>query len=375
MLKFNEVYFLTKYLNILYVEDDEDIRESVCDILEDFFNIVNTAKNGQEGLEKYKNYHIKNNKYHDIIITDLNMPKMDGITMIEEIAQINPSQKIIVISAHDDSEKLIKLIDLGISAFILKPIENQKLINAIYKVSKEAFDEINKRNYLIKQSKMAQMGIMIDMIAHQWLQPVQVMKMQNDLLTVLKESNKLSVEQIDEYLKIQINQTELLAETLKEFRNFFKEDKEKTETDYYETVEKVLVLIKSRIKNKVKIIKEIKHRNKIKVYINEFKHVIINIIINATEALENKNIKNGIIKLETSITDKSVNLHISDNAGGIKKTLLKKIFAPYFTTKKSGTGIGLYLSKLIVEKSGGNLTVENITNGAKFTISLPISNS
>jgi len=119
----------TKNLNILYVEDDPDSRKQVTQIFELLFNSITLADNGQEGLKLY------NNGEFDLVITDINMPKMDGITMSEKIKEIDISQKIIIVSAHDNGEYLLSAIRAGVDGFILKPVEIEQLQDSINKVA------------------------------------------------------------------------------------------------------------------------------------------------------------------------------------------------------------------------------------------------
>ena len=107
----------TKKFNILYVEDDEVVREQMVMILKMLFNKIDVAENGEEALEEYKN-----NKY-DLIITDITMPKMNGLELSKEIKKINPNQKIILISAHREDEFIKEAKNIGINGFIFKPIE------------------------------------------------------------------------------------------------------------------------------------------------------------------------------------------------------------------------------------------------------------
>ena len=132
-MQFDEVYQYTKDLKILYVEDDKNLLKETLIIFENYFNDIDTAINGIEALELYKN-----SKY-DLVITDINMPIMDGATLIKEIHNINLQQDVIIISAYSDSERLIDLIQLNISSFILKPICLEKLSLILHQTCKNIF--------------------------------------------------------------------------------------------------------------------------------------------------------------------------------------------------------------------------------------------
>ncbi len=120
-------------LSALYVEDNRDIRENTQMLFNEFFKSVDIAVDGVDGLEKYNQ-----NKY-DIVITDINMPKMSGTEMIEEIKEINPEQKIITITAYNEPDILIDIVKKGVSGFILKPISNNDVITTLYPVCRDAY--------------------------------------------------------------------------------------------------------------------------------------------------------------------------------------------------------------------------------------------
>ena len=133
-----ELKKLTTNLKVLYVEDDKDLRESSAKMFSQFFDSIDTAEDGQVGLRLYE----KNT--YDLVITDIIMPHMNGIEMIEKIKTINPTQAIIVTSAHNDSDSLFKLIELGVDKFLLKPMGLRQLIDALIQT---AFYIKNQKEY------------------------------------------------------------------------------------------------------------------------------------------------------------------------------------------------------------------------------------
>jgi len=181
-MNFNDVYKYTKDLNILYVEDNTDLLAETLDVLEDFFSSVDTAKNGQDGLESYQYYFQQKNCYYDLIITDINMPIMDGETFIKAVNSINMNQLIIVASAYNESSRLINLIQSGINNFVLKPFAPEQLMDILYKTCKnivaakneikykQQLEELNK-NLDAKVNEQAQeilfiQKISIEMVGH-----------------------------------------------------------------------------------------------------------------------------------------------------------------------------------------------------------------
>ena len=141
MDKFESLLKYSKQLSILYVEDHEELRNSTVEILNSLFAKVSSGIDGAEALSIYKNFYREENQYYDIVLTDIKMPNMNGVTLIEEIYKINPQQKIVVLSAHDESEYLVPLINLGINHFIQKPIEFDRLLDVLKDISKSIVEE------------------------------------------------------------------------------------------------------------------------------------------------------------------------------------------------------------------------------------------
>ena len=145
--------------SVLYVEDDDVIQSQTKDFLARFFPKITTADDGEAGLELYKNGH------YDIVITDINMPKMNGIEMIEAILDINPNQVILVTSAHNDSESLLKLINLNVMHFVLKPFNNKQFIIMLYAVTEELHNKLKKKELEQKAiTQAAQSQAIVDMM-------------------------------------------------------------------------------------------------------------------------------------------------------------------------------------------------------------------
>lgn len=135
---------LSKNLNVLYIEDDPSCNEETFELLSDFFNKVDTAFDGREGFDKYYEYFKINNKYYDLVITDINMPRMNGISLCKNIYELNEEQPIIVVSAHNDSEYLMELINIGIERFLLKPFNHKDIIDVVCNVLKKRTATENK---------------------------------------------------------------------------------------------------------------------------------------------------------------------------------------------------------------------------------------
>lgn len=207
---------------------------------------------------------------------------------------------------------------------------------------------------LLQKSKQAQMGEMLNMIAHQWRQPLASISSHLISLKLKEELNmhdkKFSIETIDNASDI----VQHLSKTIDDFGNFFKEDKEKNDTTLDLLVEDALKLIQPIFKNnEVSIEKNYNFSQEISLYKNEIVQVIMNLFKNAIDAFKEREIKKPKVMIKTYSDNGKYCLSISDNAGGIEPQIFPKIFNPYFTTKSSlnGTGIGLYMSRKMVEES------------------------
>ncbi len=242
------------------------------------------------------------------------------------------------------------------------------------KVKVEVEKNRQKENHIIQQSRLAQMGEMISMIAHQWRQPLSAISSTSSAINIKAQLTHLDNDTAIE-LSNKISQyAQHLSSTIDDFREFFKSNKEKRDTTYDELIQSVLNIIEVSVKNKnINLIKNLNCKDTFNTYPNEIKQVILNLIKNAEDILLEKNIKNPTIKIETSCGI----LTISDNGGGISEDIKEKIFDPYFSTKtkKDGTGLGLYMSKTIIEEHcGGRLSVSNDKDGAVFSIILEVNN-
>jgi DNA-binding response OmpR family regulator len=146
MIDFNRVYDVTKNLTILYVEDNKDFREETSDVLSMLFKKVDLAIDGKEAIEKYKLYYDTTTFYYDIVITDIEMPIINGLELSKLIYKQNNQQPIIVITAYKDVDYLFDFINLGVKQFLLKPIDSNQILNIFYKIANEIKELLNKNN-------------------------------------------------------------------------------------------------------------------------------------------------------------------------------------------------------------------------------------
>ncbi len=132
-LDLKELVEYSKKFNILFIEDNNEVREQLYKLFKNFFENIDKCFNGEEALKKYKE---KEKNYYDLIISDISMPKLDGIQLCKEIIKINKKQEILIISAHTEKEKLSQLEEIGIDNVLQKPVEHLSLINTLEKIVK-----------------------------------------------------------------------------------------------------------------------------------------------------------------------------------------------------------------------------------------------
>ncbi len=140
MIDIKDLFQYSKKLKVLYIEDDKEFAKDTTEILENFFYSVNLAINGKDGLEKYFKYFKTNQKYYDIVITDIFMPKINGLELTKEIYTYNPNQTIIVISAHNEVNYLLEFVNIGIEHFIVKPFDIEEIMQVLYNASKRIYN-------------------------------------------------------------------------------------------------------------------------------------------------------------------------------------------------------------------------------------------
>ena len=243
-------------------------------------------------------------------------------------------------------------------------------------VQEKVEELIQKDEILTKQSRQAVMGEMISMIAHQWRQPLNTIALKISNVQ-LKEmiSHSVTKEELLEILK-EINTTiQYLSDTIDDFKTYFQPNRQTTQVNLRELIQKSLSFIDARITKENIIIKsEEVEEITLNIYDSELIQVLLNILNNAIDAyVQNTHIKKRVIKISSKRMGKKVAITIEDHAGGIDADTMKQLFEPYFSTKgKNGTGLGLYMSKMILEKQfRGEIFVRSENGSTRFIIKIP----
>jgi len=259
-------------------------------------------------------------------------------------------------------------IDLDVFIHLIAPIESLILAFALsYKVKLIEEKRLQNERLLIHQNKLAAMGEMISNIAHQWRQPLTHLSYIFMNINSAFKHQKLDQTYIDKKTKEANNQLEYMSNTIDDFKNFYSPKKTKKQFFIKDAINNSLNIISSVLKEN-NITLDIQGDDyKIDGYESEFSQIILNLITNAKDALISNNIKNPKIQIKI---DKN-QIQVIDNGGGINDKIENKIFEPYFTTKQKGTGIGLYMSKVIIQNHfNGEIYHKNIDDGSCFYIQI-----
>jgi C4-dicarboxylate-specific signal transduction histidine kinase len=373
-----------KLKSILYLEDDKMIQKELINILECFCEDLYIADDGVEGLEYYEK--------HDpqLIISDIQMPNMDGIEFAKKVKEDNKNKKIIFITAFSDTKYLKDAIDLQVSGYILKPLNVQVLIQKVEEIAQEFAikEELEHKNkLLLQQSKLSSLGEMIGNIAHQWRQPLALivgsvnnvhLKLKLEKFDLNKEDEReLFLSFLDKKLHSISDHCEYLSKTIDTFREFIVGSNLEDHFTVQTLIEESIFIIRDSLNANYITLEDnlFDSPNKdIELFApkNQLVQVLVNVINNAKDILTEKKIETPWIKIDTNEVDESIVISVEDNGGGIPEDILPNIFEPYFTTKHKdqGTGLGLYMSYKIIESLGGKIWAQNSSHGAQFFIEI-----
>jgi PAS domain S-box-containing protein len=349
-----------------------------------FETIFNTVKDGVAIIDLESNFLLVNKAYESMVKYDkdelykLSCVELTDSSMREES---DIALKMVVTKGYYGgiSKQLITkdetTVDVKVDLILMPDRKTILLVSKdITRQNRYEKELALQEQQLLQQSRLAQMGEMLSMIAHQWRQPLAAISSTStslelkatlgkaDSQTVLKLTNKIS-----EY-------AQHLSSTINDFRDFFKVDKKESMSSYDDIVKSILNIVEASIESSnILIVQELNNKNKFMTYPNEIKQVVLNLLKNAEDILVEKRIEHPFIKIKTYEENGKYILEVHDNAGGIPEDIVDKIFDPYFSTKleKNGTGLGLYMSKIIVEEHcKGSLSVSNYKDGALFKMIL-----
>lgn len=285
--------------------------------------------------------------------------RVRDLTQAKEIAEANERAK-------SESEKQLAV--------------KQSQLEALNRSLQQQVDETVARlrqsdQMLISQGRQAAMGEMIGNIAHQWRQPLNALSMLIANIQYARMDNELTAEYMEESVATANRLIQKMSSTINDFRNFFSPDKEKRSFSALQQIRQAVGLVEAALKScNIAITIDGELECTLYGFPNEYSQVLLNLLSNAKEAIQASGALPGLITITlTNNADVGV-VSIRDTGGGIPEAVLDKIFEPYFSTKSMGTGIGLYMSKMIIERNmDGAISAHNIEGGAEFVVSIPIA--
>jgi len=349
---------LIENISILYVEDDDQIRNVFGRYLKRKIKNVILAINGQEGYAMYLEHK------PDLIVTDINMPIMSGLEMCSIIRDENGDIPIIITSAHSDTHFFQEAINIGVNMFLLKPVDMTQLYNTIKITSEDIILKIKaqkEEKIDNDQNKMIAVTELLENIAHQWRQPLAAISaatinMHLDINT--GDYNKTifgdKIDNID-------NCVQYLSSTIDSFKHFVTNDKKTSNFDVFENIKKCINIESEIILSKnITLVTDLDENLIGNGFAEEFVQAMINVVNNSIDAVESS--KEKFIHISAKkIEDKTI-INVKDTGTGIKDVIINNLFEPYTTTKHKslGTGLGLYLTYRIIKNTmNGNMFATN----------------
>ena len=372
MFKYNKE-FLNK-ISILYVEDDIDIATEIYELLEIYFKNIYMAHNGKDGLDMFKLYN------PDIVLTDIQMPIMNGITMSKQIKEISNDANIIISSAFSESSYLKEAIDLGVSDYLIKPINIQIMIKSFNKILQNLYNEyelVEAKNSALKANKSK--SEFLANMSHEIRTPLNAIL---GFVDILKDENK-GRKSLD-YINIIDESSKSLLQIIEDILDFSKIESGKINIDKCDFITKDELQIVSHLFQAKCSQKDINFiinfEDNLPKAINtdplRIKQIIANLISNAIKFTPSG--KNIVVSF--SFLDNSLKASVKDEGKGIAEDKLEHIFEAFSqedsstTRKYGGTGLGLSISNELVKLLGGELKVKSKLNvGSEFYFSIPIT--
>ncbi|MEA3289703.1 MAG: ATP-binding protein [Campylobacterota bacterium] len=356
---------------------------STGELITQLDSFVSVAKENERATIGDKIYNLVNN----IDIEDINGKKIAKVVLFQDITKAMKAYEFYMYTFIAVLVLLVLLISYVLAKTFNKFLStimsiNDDLVDLNKNLEKRVDQEVQKNRekekQLFEQSKHAQMGEMIGNIAHQWRQPLSAISTSASGMLIQKEMGILDDDAFDDMVGKINNSAQYLSKTIDDFRDFLSDDKEIHRFVLQEQVDKALNIIDSNLNSyDIHVIKNYQEDDiELSSISGELSQVILNIVSNAKDILDDRNIENKDIIISIYKENENAVVTIEDNAGGVPEDIIPKIFDPYFTTKhqSQGTGIGLYMSNSIVKNSlKGKLYVKNTQKGAKFFIELPSS--
>lgn len=399
LLKTNPVNFLAQELlkSIRQTIAHHESRILIADTSEHFTEYAAAVlRNQNYGVEICSDQdkivrHLQTGTFH-LFIADLGMVGGEELALLRTIRRDTTLMDIPIIGLGETThpETVARLLKSGGNDFLPKPVDIESLLPkidaliAIYKKQlqlvelntylerevQKSVEAIRTKDHLLElENRHAQTGRLIGALTHQWKQPLNAIGLAADFIgQTLPEASESS-----EMILVLKEQVRFLADTMNHFRRFFKPAGYKEPFSVVNAIQDVLKLLGETYLS-LNISVEGDAALRTLGYPNEFHQVVINLLNNAQDAYEEKKIPYGKVTVSVRRENGRIIMTCRDEAGGIPESIITNLFDQYVSTKgEKGTGIGLHMSRAIIRKIGGSITVDNWEQGTRFTLNLPLA--
>lgn len=369
---------------ILLVDDDVKNLQMALSILKDYTVIF--AKSGDKALE------LAEDNDFDLILLDILMPKMSGFEVCKKFKN-NPRTHdipIVFLSEKEDAKEINKGFDLGGADYINKPFNPTILLKRVdlhlhlakclrdlkflnedrdNKVNQQVDIAREKDKLIYNQSKMTALSQMIEMISSQLQNPLNIIQLQNQSLELKSLNKSLYPKEVTESTTQIAKQIECLNENIADFREFFNEDKQQEEVNLKEVIDAMFLNYKETfLEEDIRTFVSGSISLDVNFVEEELKYIFMQLVSNSLHAFQKRKVKRKVIDFVFNEDRDYIYITYKDTAGGVHALNMDRIFDASFTTKENSSGIGLYLSKIFIEKNGGEIEVKNALDGLCFTI-------
>jgi signal transduction histidine kinase len=378
---------------VLIVDDEEDLRYVYTRQLQGDGYLLDTAADGEEAIEK-----IRTNEYA-VILTDMRMPRKDGLAVIAAAREHLPDAEIIVLTGHGSLENALQAFKAGnIFEYLLKPLDDIGVLNTVVaraierrnlrKHNRELFEQLQrayeelrqKSEMLIQQEKMSAIGVLAAGVAHELNNPLTAVVGFAQMIAEKLKKNRpanwsdAEYERAQQALENLVQGAHRARDIVGSLLRFARATKPEARSfvDINQTLRDAFVFTEHLLLRHGIVLEKRLAPELPPVWGNaaRLQHVFTNLLINAQQATPS----GGIVRVITERADepKGVWVHVEDTGEGIPPDALEQIFEPFYTRKEHGTGLGLSIAKQIVEEHGGEIRVESeLGKGSRFSVFLP----
>jgi signal transduction histidine kinase/HPt (histidine-containing phosphotransfer) domain-containing protein len=391
MVDVKQLLAKSKATRALYVEDDNSLRTTTAELLKEFFLEVDEAVDGRDGLEKYQAFKEQNSKPYDVVITDINMPNLNGLDMIDEIRKLEADQVCVTVTAYSDLEFLQKSIEIGVDAYIIKPINYKQFIKILHGVIEKIDNRAKIKQYqsqleelLVEQTQLSRVAQEQSQQKSKFLASMSH-EIRNPLTAILGYVDLLMENEQDrqklEYLEVVDYSSKSLLNLVNDILDLSKIEEGKLDIVYSDFEAKkefnnIYKLFLARADEKRILLKEMISDELPSVLNSDalrIKQIVSNLLSNAIKFTKSE------VELSITYQEEQLVIAVSDDGIGMSDEQQSRIFQEYTQATSStahqygGTGLGLSITLKLTEMLGGKIELVSAEGeGSKFTVTLPV---